>query len=79
MDVYRTEEEQLAAIQGWWRDNYKIILAAIVTLILAKIFEAPAQPQGRAWDFRLNLLAVGLLGVFGIVTAIVVYGFGWRL
>lgn len=34
MDVYRTEEEQVAAIRGWWLHNRKVILIAI-TLALA--------------------------------------------
>ena len=53
-----------------------IILAAIVTLILMKICEAPAQPQpqGQAWPFWLNLLAVALMFVFGSVMAIFIYG-----
>lgn len=58
-----------------------IILAAIVTLILMNIFEAPAQskPQGRPWPFWLNLLLVALMCVFGIGLGIVMYGYGWRL
>ncbi|MFZ5755310.1 MAG: YfgM family protein [Pseudomonadota bacterium] len=30
MDVYRTEEEQIAAIKGWWRDNGVGIAVAVV-------------------------------------------------
>lgn len=34
MDVYRTEEEQIAAIQKWWQDNGKAVLVAVVLAIL---------------------------------------------
>lgn len=34
MDVYRTEEEQIAAIQKWWHDNGKAVLIAVVLAVL---------------------------------------------
>ena len=53
-----------------------IILAAIVTLILMNLLEAPAQPQphGRAWPFWLNLWAVGGVLVFGVIAAVFIWG-----
>jgi predicted negative regulator of RcsB-dependent stress response len=33
MDVYRTEEEQVAAIQRWWQENYKVVIAAILLAV----------------------------------------------
>lgn len=33
MDVYRTEEEQVAALQRWWRDNHKPVIAAVVLAV----------------------------------------------
>lgn len=33
MDVYRTEEEQVAALQRWWRDNHKAVIAAVVLAV----------------------------------------------
>lgn len=33
MDVYRTEEEQVAAMQQWWRDNGTRVLIAIVLAV----------------------------------------------
>jgi predicted negative regulator of RcsB-dependent stress response len=33
MDVYRTEEEQVAALQRWWRENYKPVIAAVVLAV----------------------------------------------
>lgn len=35
MDVYRTEEEQIAAIKGWWRENGVAIAVAVVLAIAA--------------------------------------------
>ena len=37
MDIYRTEEEQLEAVKGWWRENGKSIVAGVV-LGLGAIF-----------------------------------------
>lgn len=33
MDVYRTEEEQVAAIQRWWRDNHKAVIGAVLLAV----------------------------------------------
>ena len=30
MDIYRTEEEQIEAVKGWWQENGKSIIAGIV-------------------------------------------------
>lgn len=56
MDVYRTEEEQIAAIKGWWRENGIAIAVAVVLAIGAF--------AGWKWyqhnEKQQELVAVGL-------------------
>lgn len=35
MDVYRSEEEQIAAIKSWWGENGKLVIAAAVLAVAA--------------------------------------------
>lgn len=47
MDVYRTEEEQLAALKGWWQKNGSSLLIGI-GLALAIVFGWKAWQQHQA-------------------------------
>lgn len=49
MDVYRTEEEQVAAIQKWWQQNGKAVLVAVVLAV--------ASYAGWVWYKRTQLEA----------------------
>jgi predicted negative regulator of RcsB-dependent stress response len=50
LDVYRTEEEQIAAIRDWWRQNGKPIIAGV-------IIGAGAVFGWRAWEAHVEALA----------------------